>query len=261
MVDVPDFIDVPIFGVSSSKIEPTPTIYSNGFLPGQVFPAENENWFMNGLTGNGVTEQDSIVSLVTEMVNFLSAYSVSPNPALFNQFLTTFQAQLALKGNLAGPTHFTGVTTIDAVPTPSSGDNPTTKTYVDTNLLSKANLVSPVFTGNPTAPTQSPSNNSTRLATTAYADSAVTAAGQYLYFTSVVLSGGAGNLSGLVPGLVVIKQPNTAKIAVVAFSIDGIVVISNATAMTLTFGNSTSISITGGSGNQTIAARVLAVGP
>jgi hypothetical protein len=130
MVDVPDFIDVPIFGGSSSKIEPSPTIYANGFLPGQVFPAENENWFMNGLTGNGVTEQDSIVSLVTEMVNFLSAYSVTPNPALFNQFLTTFQAQLALKANLASPT-FTGTVTIPTVPTPSSGGNPTTKTYVD----------------------------------------------------------------------------------------------------------------------------------
>jgi hypothetical protein len=172
MVDVPDFIDVPIFGGSASKIEPSPTIYANGFLPGQVFPAENENWFMNGLTGNGVTEQDSIVSLVTEMVNFLSAYSVTPNPALFNQFITTFQAQLALKGSLAGPTHFTGITTIDTVPAPTSGGNPTTKTYVDTALLSKADLASPEFTGTPTAPTPSALDNSTKVATSAYVDSA-----------------------------------------------------------------------------------------
>ena len=42
---------------------------------------------------------------------------------------------------------------------------------VDTSTL--APLASPTFTGNPVAPTQSASNNSTRIATTAYADTAV----------------------------------------------------------------------------------------
>jgi len=42
---------------------------------------------------------------------------------------------------------------------------------VDTSTL--APLASPDLTGNPTAPTQSASNNSTRIATTAYADTAV----------------------------------------------------------------------------------------
>lgn len=44
-------------------------------------------------------------------------------------------------------------------------------------LLQKAPIASPAFTGNPTAVTQTPSNNSTRLATTAYADAAVAAGG------------------------------------------------------------------------------------
>lgn len=39
-----------------------------------------------------------------------------------------------------------------------------------------APLASPAFTGNPTAPTQSAGNNSTRLATTAYVDTAVSTA-------------------------------------------------------------------------------------
>jgi hypothetical protein len=39
----------------------------------------------------------------------------------------------------------------------------------------KAALASPALTGNPTAPTQSPGDNSTRIATTAYVDAAVTA--------------------------------------------------------------------------------------
>ncbi len=42
-------------------------------------------------------------------------------------------------------------------------------------LNAKAAKASPVFTGNPTGPTQSPGNNSLSLATTAYVDAAVTA--------------------------------------------------------------------------------------
>lgn len=41
--------------------------------------------------------------------------------------------------------------------------------------LGAAPLASPALTGNPTAPTQSAGNNSTRIATTAYADAAATA--------------------------------------------------------------------------------------
>lgn len=43
----------------------------------------------------------------------------------------------------------------------------------DQNLSTYAPLASPVLTGNPTAPTQTAGNNSTRVATTAYVDSAV----------------------------------------------------------------------------------------
>ena len=46
-------------------------------------------------------------------------------------------------------------------------------TAQQTALDLKANLASPALTGNPTAPTQSAGNNSTRLATTAYADALV----------------------------------------------------------------------------------------
>ncbi len=45
----------------------------------------------------------------------------------------------------------------------------------EADILLRATIDSPALTGNPTAPTQSPGNNSTRLATTAYADAAVAA--------------------------------------------------------------------------------------
>ena len=49
---------------------------------------------------------------------------------------------------------------------------------INTNLTNlntdKAEIASPAFTGNPTAPTQAANDNSTRLATTAYVETAVT---------------------------------------------------------------------------------------
>ena len=48
-------------------------------------------------------------------------------------------------------------------------------------IATKADLVSPTFTGTPAAPTASAGNNSTQLATTAYADAAIAAAKQALY--------------------------------------------------------------------------------
>jgi hypothetical protein len=45
-------------------------------------------------------------------------------------------------------------------------------TNLTTDLAAKAPLASPAFTGNPTATTQTPLNNSTRLATTAYVEAA-----------------------------------------------------------------------------------------
>lgn len=47
-----------------------------------------------------------------------------------------------------------------------------TITDLVTDLAAKAPLASPAFTGNPTAPTQTASDNSTKIATTAYVDAA-----------------------------------------------------------------------------------------
>jgi len=48
---------------------------------------------------------------------------------------------------------------------------------VQTQLNTKAPLASPTFTGNPVAPTQSAGNDSTRIATTAFVEAAVTGLG------------------------------------------------------------------------------------
>ena len=57
----------------------------------------------------------------------------------------------------------------------TSDANKPVSTAQQTALNLKANLASPALTGTPTAPTASPSNNSTQVATTAYVDAAASA--------------------------------------------------------------------------------------
>lgn len=78
----------------------------------------------------------------------------------------------------------------------------------------KANLASPVLTGNPTAPTQTAGNNSTRLATTAYADSAVAAeqtraAGAYLAIAPAPSGDTSGAIDTAALAAVIAAMPTT----------------------------------------------------
>ena len=66
-------------------------------------------------------------------------------------------------------------------------------TAQQTALNLKANLASPALTGTPTAPTQSASDNSTKLATTAYTDTAVSGAGGFTQLASDPASPSAGD--------------------------------------------------------------------
>ena len=85
-----------------------------------------------------------------------------------------------------------------------------TDVAAQSSLAAKADLASPALTGNPTAPTQTAGNNSTRLATTAYVDTA--AAAHYQPFTTgdyYSLSGGetSGTTSALSPAGVLKAHP------------------------------------------------------
>jgi len=92
--------------------------------------------------------------------------------------VSTLESNILLKANIAAETH-TGAHVFSgsiSVPTPSSASHAATKTYVDnaisaipaTDLTSYAPISSPVFTGAPTAPTPLTSDNSTKIATTAW---------------------------------------------------------------------------------------------
>jgi hypothetical protein len=90
---------------------------------------------------------------------------------------TYVNSGLNIKANLDSPV-FTGNPT---APTPLSSDNDTTiatTAFVQSVITPKANLDSPVFTGNPTAPTPIAGDNDTSIATTAFVVNAVNVAKQ-----------------------------------------------------------------------------------
>lgn len=87
-------------------------------------------------------------------------------------FAATMAAQLALKAPLLSPT-FTG---LPRAPTPSPSDNSTllaTTAFVAAGLALRAPLESPNLTGIPTAPTAPAGNASTRIANTAFVQAAI----------------------------------------------------------------------------------------
>ena len=66
---------------------------------------------------------------------------------------------------------------------------------IQTQLNAKANLASPAFTGTPTAPTQASTDNSTRIATTAFVNSRITnmsstVGSRYVYINNLLIQWG-----------------------------------------------------------------------
>src|SRR5690242_12171552 len=103
-----------------------------------------------------------------------------PPPALpdLGQFVTQTELDAAIAGVSGGEPAITAGTSGQLWQGDKTWVNKTAlpvSTATQTALDLKADLASPALTGNPTAPTQSAGNNSTRLATTAYADTAAAA--------------------------------------------------------------------------------------
>lgn len=138
--------------------------------------------------------------------------------ALFTAASAAAGLSTLLGAPLASPT-FTGT---PAAPTAAANTNTTqiaTTAYVQTELAdylttssasatyltistaasTYAGLAGPAFTGNPTATTQSPGNNSTRIATTAFVTAAITAAaGGITALTGDVTASGTGSVAATI---------------------------------------------------------------
>lgn len=103
---------------------------------------------------------------------------------------TATQTALDAKAPLASPV-FTGNPT---APTPAGGDNDTsiaTTAFVQSELSAKAPLASPAFTGNPTAPTATAGDNDTTIATTAFVQNAIAGVGGVGKFATTITGDGA----------------------------------------------------------------------
>lgn len=133
-------------------------------LPGDMLAGQDHSLWYDGtnyILSNPATVDSASVVGVLKTANNLSELTATAGTARGNIGAAP----------LASPT-FTGTVTIPA----------------GANISGYALLASPAFTGNPTAPTQTAGNNSTRLATTAYADRMMPLAGGT--FTGAVNFGG-----------------------------------------------------------------------
>lgn len=95
-----------------------------------------------------------------------------------NQIATT--AFVLANGGSGGGTPSDNVPNMDGVGAPGVGTPYSRWDHVHPTDTSRAPLASPAFTGNPTAPTQAPGDNTTKLATTAFVAEAVVSAGGLL---------------------------------------------------------------------------------
>lgn len=94
MISTQTFVSVPTFGGAATIQAPAAGTYSAGYLPGQVYPAEHQNYFMHGLTANGNTEQSAINSVIVEINNVLAAASITPNAGVTNQLELAIEARI-----------------------------------------------------------------------------------------------------------------------------------------------------------------------
>ncbi len=167
-------------------------------------------------TGTGtVTRLGAVLDLLTH-ANSTTWFDISGN--VFN--LTSTNAVLVtgeisktftFKSNIASPT-FTGIVTtpaltISTTPTTSAGTYdfitrntsggaiekiPSANVATSASVALKADINSPVLTGNPTAPTPAPGDNDTSIATSASVVSAIAASDA----SNVKLTGNQGDISG-----------------------------------------------------------------
>jgi len=73
------YANITTFGNTSVKIIPIPATYQNGYLPGQGFPAENENYLMFNLTNSVNAIANDLANIHAEILTVLSGQSIPVN--------------------------------------------------------------------------------------------------------------------------------------------------------------------------------------
>ena len=118
-----------------------------------------------------ITSGSAKATLNTDSTFYLGSDRVFADNYHPNADRLTSGRVITLGGDLSGSAEFTGAADITITAAVSNNSHTHTIaniTSLQSSLDAKAALASPALTGNPTAPTQSANNNSTRIATTAY---------------------------------------------------------------------------------------------
>lgn len=91
MIQNQTFEGFPIFGDNSTKSQPEAAIYSNGFAPADVLPAEYYNW-LTYKASKGITDLNKgVVSMEVELNNVVSAGGQEPSENTNNQIITAIR--------------------------------------------------------------------------------------------------------------------------------------------------------------------------
>lgn len=81
----------PVFGDNSTKVKPDDAKYANGFIEGDVYPAEWVNWAWNKNT-KGITDANAgISSMEAEINSVLTEAGKTPDETKTNQLLQSIQ--------------------------------------------------------------------------------------------------------------------------------------------------------------------------
>ena len=94
MVGPVTYTTVPTFGNSSDRVEPGAPLYSDGFLPEDMLPAQYLNWFLNGLTGNNNLDQTALAHVILELDQVVTDSGASLAPADDTQVSTAISKRI-----------------------------------------------------------------------------------------------------------------------------------------------------------------------
>jgi hypothetical protein len=168
------YLAVGNWGFYMQASDPEGGMYAFGDPPHGTFMQGNANGVYSIAMGVDLTNWTDLpqyvfakTGLTTTVPIILPSDPATALQAATKQYVDAVQTNVNLKAPLASPV-FTGD---PQAPTPATADNDTsvaTTAYVKANLASYAALASPTFTGDPKAPTPATADNDTSIATTAF---------------------------------------------------------------------------------------------
>ena len=83
------YAEFPSFADSGTRVKPQPDAkYAQGFVPGDTYPAEWQNYFMHGAPAGITRLNEDTDSIKKEINSILAAYSITNDASAYNQLLT-----------------------------------------------------------------------------------------------------------------------------------------------------------------------------